>query len=59
MITKIKHDADRAKIYLFYACPTCGIILLKMTKCVVSFSVLFIWNVRKSYRKNPLNAVHA
>ena len=30
MITKMKHDTDRAKIYLFYTDTTCGIILFKM-----------------------------
>ena len=48
MITEMKHGADRAKIYLFHARPTCGIILLKMTQCVVGFSLLLEWNVRKS-----------
>ena len=48
MITKMKHGADKAKIYLFYAVPACDIIILKMTQCVICFSLLFVWNVRKS-----------
>ena len=48
MITKMKHGADKAKIYLFYAVPACAIIILKMTQCVICFSLLFVWNVRKS-----------
>ena len=73
MITKMKHGADKAKIYLFYAVPACDIIILKMTQCVICFSLLFVWNVRKSEEtKNPvilpvfvvivrthLNAAHA
>ena len=38
MITKMKHGADRSKIYMLYAGPTCGVIFLKMTQCVVGFS---------------------
>ena len=38
VITKKKHGADRSKIYLFYAGPTCGVIFPKMTQCVVGFS---------------------
>lgn len=30
---------DRAANYLFYAGPTCGIIFLKMSKCVLGFSL--------------------
>ena len=48
MITKMKHGADKAMIYLFYAVPACDIIILKMTQCVICFSLLFVWNVRKS-----------
>ena len=48
MITKMKHGADKAKIYLFYAVPACDIIIFKMTQCVICFSLLFVWNVRKS-----------
>ena len=70
MITKMKHGADKAKIYLFYAVPACDIIILKMTQSVICFSLLFVWNVKKT--KNPvilpvfvvivrthLNAAHA
>ena len=48
MITKMKHGADKAKIFLFYAVPASDIIILKMTQCVICFSLLFVWNVRKS-----------
>lgn len=48
-ISKNKYGADRALIYLFYACSICCIFLLKMTHCVECFNLLLECYVRKSH----------